>query len=223
MGGGIRCWRNTWSFFGQKPAFQHKSECTFYWKLKRRSSVNNSISCLNRALDSHLLPKYRLACVRALICLKGFGEAHLGHPLTTLICTFSSPISAQLWAPSCPLSQVIGVPEPPICCSGLLTGFLGWTPGLPCKEAFFPALCSEWSSDPCHRSISNLLSWLGFLGGSYTWLFVSPCLWLSIDTITTTSLVLFRQCEALGLSPSPRLFFPWRSTGLAAPWWVVFF
>lgn len=97
----------------------------FYWMVKPRSLVSSSILCLNRALDSYFLPKYRLGCVRAVISLNGSGKAHLGLPPTTLACRSRSPTLAQTWAHSCPLSRYIGTPVPPICYPWLTDKFFG--------------------------------------------------------------------------------------------------
>lgn len=118
----------------------------------------------------------------------------------------------------CLLSHIMGVPVLSILCSGLLTGFLGWTPNLPCKITFL--LSVSWAY-LCHKPIFSLLSWLCFPARCCHWLFVSPSLGLSMDSITTTSPVLFRQCGASFKLPSFPSFSPWRSPALSAPWWVA--
>lgn len=133
MGGDIRCWRNTWSFVGQPVSL--RTGVYFYWTVKPRSPAS-SISCLNRALDSHLLPNYRLGCVRALIGLNGSGEAHRG-PTTLQVQEphFSSALGTQLF------------PEPGSRCSCALH-LLPWLADRFSGADFRPALQCSFVSCP---------------------------------------------------------------------------
>lgn len=114
--------------------------------------------------------------------------------------------------------------RPSIHSSGFLTGFLGWTPEVPCKTLYNFVFClyPGRTLELCHKPIFSLLSWLCFLEGSCPWLLISPSLGLSMDFITTTSLALLRQCGASFKLPSfPSCFSPWRCPALSAPWWVA--
>lgn len=115
--------------------------------------------------------------------------------------------------------------KPHYSCSSAIYSLLwsaDWLFGVDSKAAlqgnFISCLYPGCTLELCHKPIFSLLSWLCFLAGCCHWLFISLSLGLSMDSITTTSPVLFRQCGASFRFPS---FSPWRSPALSAPWWVA--